>query len=597
VKIGLKGDGVKRCEVMARNVAAYLAAAACSVFFGARPAAPVNLLPNGSFEKETAGKPAGWESRPWGGEAKLEVAPQGHTGNRSALIAADKGANFSLGTIVDVEPFAIYRLSGWIKTENVRRTGGLGAFINIHDFDTATAPALTGTHDWTRLEVVFSTYGQDRLWVHCCLGGWGNATGKAWFDDLALERLRTYWPDYAYLFRKDLPSAPHLAPYDGQTAIAEHAFQGPSPQLRAGKEPVHWQVLCGPEGLTLDADTGAPSWSSPTVGHHRVLIEATNSLGRDILEFMLIVVKNDIPGGQVVVTEHVDFALPPEGVRWFERWKPHALITAQFEAMRQIAGHEPTRDGKQVVKYQPDQGGGWSGNPVTVGPGFWEHWDEVRGWRIGIWHHEVGHNFHGQAPITFYSNVDGYQGMYHHHLPLLNTLMPVRTCADPAAFGLSGQRAENYRRWWTLYDDGGAQSAPETMKQFAAWRRPGCKMRDYNGAYCVWRVLVRDLAKTYGPGMLEKTIRAMRTDGVPRAFREKAATPLQVNALLFSIMSHAAGSDLRPKLESTSPCLTSLDVSRYGVRAEFLVGHYIIVSSPFGDTGGRVSESLSVLST
>jgi hypothetical protein len=75
-------------------------------------------------------------------------------------------------------------------------------------------------------------------------------------------------------------------------------------------------------------------------------------------------------------------------------------------------------------------------------------------------------------------------------------------------------------------------------------------MRDYNGAYCVWRVLVRDLAKTYGPGMLEKTIRAMRTDGVPRAFREKAATPLQVNALLFSIMSHAAGSDLRPKLES-----------------------------------------------
>jgi len=40
-----------------------------------------------------------------------------------------------------------------------------------------------------------------------------------------------------------------------------------------------------------------------------------------------------------------------------------------------------------------------------------------------------------------------------------------------------------------------------------------------------------------------------------------------------------------------SPCLTSLDVSRYGVRAEFLVGHYIIVSSPFGDTGGRVSEA------
>ena len=47
----------------------------------------------------------------------------------------------------------------------------------------------------------------------------------------------------------------------------------------------------------------------------------------------------------------------------------------------------------------------------------------------------------------------------------------------------------------------------------------------------------------------------------------------------------------------TSPCLTSLDVSPYGVRAEFLVGHYIVVSSPFGGVGGRMSESLSVLRT
>ena len=48
---------------------------------------------------------------------------------------------------------------------------------------------------------------------------------------------------------------------------------------------------------------------------------------------------------------------------------------------------------------------------------------------------------------------------------------------------------------------------------------------------------------------------------------------------------------------NASPCLTSLDASPYGARAEFLVGHYIVVSFPFGGMGGRVSESLSALST
>jgi hypothetical protein len=528
-----------------------LVAVASLATAGAVCAGPAdNLLPNGSFEKQAEGKPVGWQSRPWAGKAILEVAAQGHTGNRSVMIASENEADFSLGTNVAVEPFAQYRLSGWIKTENVHAVSGRGALIVVPDLDTGASPALTGTHDWTRVEVVFNTYGQDHLSVFCCFGGWGQATGKAWFDDLVLQQIGRYTLDYSYLFRKNSPKAPRVALYGGQTAIAEQAFAGDEPHLDAGKEPVHWRLVCGPNGMTVDADSGAPSWQSPTPGHHRVAIEAQNSFGRDLMEFMLIVVKNDIPNGRVVVTKHIDFVLPPKGVRWFKKWKPQAMITAQYEAMRKVIGHEPTRDGKQVVKYQPGHGGGCSGNPVTVGRGFWENWDEVRGWRIGIWHHEVGHNFHGQAPITFYSNVDGYLSMYHHHLPLLNTLMPVKICVDPAAFGLSGQAAENYRRWWTLYDDGGAQSAAETLKQFTNWRTPGSKLRDYGSAYQVWWVLVRDLAEIYGPDMLDKTIRAMRTDGVPRAFRERAKTPLQVNALFFCIMSHAAGKDLRPRLES-----------------------------------------------
>jgi len=41
-----------------------------------------NLLPNPSFEQLDDGKPAGWHTRVWGGEAAFEVAETGHSGSR-----------------------------------------------------------------------------------------------------------------------------------------------------------------------------------------------------------------------------------------------------------------------------------------------------------------------------------------------------------------------------------------------------------------------------------------------------------------------------------------------------------------------------------
>jgi hypothetical protein len=53
-----------------------------------------------------------------------------------------RGNDFALVTDMAVDPFATYRLSGWIRTENVLAAGGLGALINIHDFDSTTSPVL-----------------------------------------------------------------------------------------------------------------------------------------------------------------------------------------------------------------------------------------------------------------------------------------------------------------------------------------------------------------------------------------------------------------------------------------------------------------------
>ena len=156
----------------------------------AAPGAPAEWLRNGSFEQESKGRPAGWQPRTWQGEGAMTYAQLGRTGKRSVEIASDKGGDLSWTTTVPVEPYAGYRLAGWIKTENVAVTNGRGALLNIHNLQGVATRALTGTNDWTRVEAEFDSGDQDSLQINCLFGGWGLATGKAWYDDLALEQIR-----------------------------------------------------------------------------------------------------------------------------------------------------------------------------------------------------------------------------------------------------------------------------------------------------------------------------------------------------------------------------------------------------------------------
>ncbi len=150
---------------------------------------PVSVLSNGSFEQQRDGRPEGWRTEKWNGDGVFEAAPTGRTGQRSVSIASEKGADIGWAASVPVESFARYRLSGWIKTENVQVKNGRGALLNIHNIQPVATPAVTGTNDWTRVEVVFETEEQDAIQVNCLFGGWGLATGKAWYDDVALELL------------------------------------------------------------------------------------------------------------------------------------------------------------------------------------------------------------------------------------------------------------------------------------------------------------------------------------------------------------------------------------------------------------------------
>jgi alpha-N-arabinofuranosidase len=150
-----------------------------------------NLIQNGSFEEAAGRSPEQWRRNTWGGRAELAIAESGHTGSKSVTISSEEGADASWGTTLPVRPYSRYRLSGWIKTDKLVATTGRGALLNLHAVDGAWTRSLTGTQDWTEVEFSFDTESSDAIQVNCLFGGWGNATGQAWFDDIKLELLST----------------------------------------------------------------------------------------------------------------------------------------------------------------------------------------------------------------------------------------------------------------------------------------------------------------------------------------------------------------------------------------------------------------------
>lgn len=152
-----------------------------------------NLLPNSSFEELSASDslPAKWEVRTYNGEATHEIDNEiSRKEKRSVKIRSGDGADTSLFTSVTVKPETEYRLSGWVKTQGV--AGARGAQLNVHEIQSpqsARTRGLTKKNDWTYLSVDFNSGEREKISVNLLFGGWGNSTGTAWWDDVALQEI------------------------------------------------------------------------------------------------------------------------------------------------------------------------------------------------------------------------------------------------------------------------------------------------------------------------------------------------------------------------------------------------------------------------
>ncbi len=142
-----------------------------------------NLIQNPEFEKIN---PVYWKKAIWSGEnIDFSFDEAGRNSGNAVAISSKNGANAAWYTTVDVEPQTDYVLSGWLKTKKVHNIDGKGALI-VMDFDQQNATVLTGSNDWTKVEQTFNSGNRSKVNVYCLLGGWGEATGKVWFDNISI---------------------------------------------------------------------------------------------------------------------------------------------------------------------------------------------------------------------------------------------------------------------------------------------------------------------------------------------------------------------------------------------------------------------------
>lgn len=178
-------------QIAARKQAdGVLAAAEAAGTNSAPDGETVNLIPNGDFSQVENGLPVGWtDIRTHGGArgdaVKVSAVPEGRDGSMCLKVHGAGTTDTGVAISLPLKDGTRYRLSGWIKTENLQPAGnGPGALFNVHGGP--RSGGVKGTADWTQVAVEFDGKREASL-IHCLFGGYGGATGTAWFDDLSLN--------------------------------------------------------------------------------------------------------------------------------------------------------------------------------------------------------------------------------------------------------------------------------------------------------------------------------------------------------------------------------------------------------------------------
>ena len=137
-----------------------------------------------------------------GGKVTYGISSVSHSGEQSVMVEVAPGTALSWygfsQTVSPVKSGEIYQFSYWVKTD--KAAGGIGAYAGIEFMDpnkadarlsTADSERFNGTNDWTLSKVNFKIPdGVNTIRINMNLHG----SGRAYFDDTKLERIRSGGP-------------------------------------------------------------------------------------------------------------------------------------------------------------------------------------------------------------------------------------------------------------------------------------------------------------------------------------------------------------------------------------------------------------------
>jgi hypothetical protein len=150
---------------------------------------PSVKIVNGSFEEYKGNAPAGYRFTDAPGEISFIDTAILHSGAASLRFENFAGRMARASQEVAVKPHRSYRLSAWIKTDDLQPATAL--LLQVYGTDgRALAPFNAGvpsTSDWRKVTFGFNSLSYDRIRLYA--GTWGARAGRFWLDDLSLEEV------------------------------------------------------------------------------------------------------------------------------------------------------------------------------------------------------------------------------------------------------------------------------------------------------------------------------------------------------------------------------------------------------------------------
>ncbi len=221
-------------------------------------------------------------------------------------ISSSNGADASWSYRVKVKKNTEYRISAWVKTQDIA-AGGYGVQLNLHELqmEGKTEP-LRGTNDWTKIQSEFNSGNHESLLVNLLFGGWGRATGTAWFDDVRLVEL------IEPPVEMDTAAAAKFFEEKVHPILKQHCYEchGGGEKIRAEFVLTnrHSLIAGGESGEAIDLDSPADSLFLEAINYESYEMPPDGQLAAEEIEILTTWVKLGVPWSgteiQPVVTEH-----------------------------------------------------------------------------------------------------------------------------------------------------------------------------------------------------------------------------------------------------------------------------------------------------